>query len=133
MLSPLCKAQPVHVNGQVPVIRTVNGLHLAKATVKYPARQRAQDAAAWLRGEVAVKPTLKQAARTFRVSIPLVVQARERLEQVEQRKRHLNGGSAPTLSDSAVENIVRELGVDRIWRALEKLTQPELPFMAAAE
>jgi hypothetical protein len=77
---------------------------------------------------------LKLAAKTFRVSTPLVARARERLERVEQRKqRHLNGGSAPTLSDSAVENIVRELGVERIWRAIEKLTQPELPFMAAAE
>ena len=60
MLNPLCKAQPVHVNGQVvPVIKTVTGLHLAKATVKYPAQQRAQDAAAWLRGEVAVAADLE--------------------------------------------------------------------------
>ena len=106
MLNPLCKAH-TRQRQRATRLKTVTGQHLAKATVNYPAWQRAQDAAAWLRGEVAVKPTLKLAARTFRVSVPLVVQAREQLEQVEQRKRHLNGGSTPTLTIGRREHCSR--------------------------
>jgi hypothetical protein len=55
---------------------------------------------------------LRQAhATTFIISVPLVVEA--------------------TLSDAAVERIVAEVGVDRIWRAIDKLTAPELPLAAA--
>jgi len=42
-----------------------------------------------------------------------------------------NGGSPATLSDAVVEHIVAEVGVERIWRALDKLTQPQLPLQAA--
>jgi hypothetical protein len=30
-----------------------------------------------------------------------------------------------------IENIVREVGVDRVWRVVDKLTSPELPLVAA--
>ena len=35
------------------------------------------------------------------------------------------------MSDSALENLVREVGLDRVWRAVDRLTQPELPLIAA--
>jgi hypothetical protein len=52
------------------------------------------------------------------------------LEQPERTKRLGNGGTA-ILSDSVIENIVREVGVDRVWRAVDRLTSPELPLVAA--
>jgi hypothetical protein len=132
MLSPLHNQNPTNVNGKPP--RTVTGEFIAKATTNYQPWQRAQDAARWLRGELHIKPTAKQAAEIFGVSLPLVAKAREWLELLEQRRRSAtNGNGVSTLSDSAVENIVREVGVDRIWRAVDKLTQPTLPLMTAAE
>jgi hypothetical protein len=42
-----------------------------------------------------------------------------------------NGRSA-VLSDSVLENLVREVGVDRVWRALDRITAPpEFPLLAA--
>ena len=68
-------------------------------------------------------------AATFGVRPAEVKAAREPLEQSE-RKRFGNGGAA-ILSDSVIENIVREVGVDRVWHVVDKLTSPELPQVAA--
>jgi hypothetical protein len=58
--------------------------------------------------------------------------ARDRIEQHERRKRFgANGGSVPGLSDDAIERIVVEIGPERIWRAVDKITQPKLPLVAA--
>jgi hypothetical protein len=108
----------------------VTGQRIAKATINYAPQQRAADAARWLRGELSIKPTVALAARTFGVSVPLVVEAHERLEQSERAKRFGNGGTA-ILSDSAIEKLVREVGVDRVWRAVDTLPSPELPLVAA--
>jgi hypothetical protein len=62
-------------------------------------------------------------------SEPLVAAARERLEQQEHDGR--NG--TLRLSDSAIDNIVREVGIERIWASVDRLTQPSLPFAGAAE
>jgi hypothetical protein len=62
-------------------------------------------------------------ATAFYISVPLVL--------VEQLHANGNGGSPATLSDAVVEHIVAEVGVERIWRALDKLTQPQLPLQAA--
>jgi hypothetical protein len=35
------------------------------------------------------------------------------------------------LSDEVVERIVAEIGIDRIFRAADQLTAPELPLQAA--
>jgi hypothetical protein len=120
---------PSPSNGQAT---TVTGEHIAKATVNYAPQQRADDAARWLRGELTVRPTVALAARTFGVSVPLVVAARERFAQRERSpKRFGNGGTAATLTDSVLERIVCEIGVDRVWRVIDRLTQPELPLVAA--
>jgi hypothetical protein len=116
--------------GQAPATPIVTGQRIARATINYAPQQRAADAARWLRGELSIKPTVALAARTFGVSVPLVVEAHERLEQSERAKRFGNGGTA-ILSDSAIEKLVREVGVDRVWRAVDKLTSPELPLVAA--
>jgi hypothetical protein len=114
--------------------RSVTGQRIARATVSYPSWQRAEDAVRWLRGELQIKPTVKQAGEIFRVSAPLMKAARERLERHERSKRHANSsGGAPTLSDSVIDNIVREVGVERIWASIDRLTQPSLPFAVAAE
>jgi hypothetical protein len=116
--------------GQASATPIVTGQRIAKATINYAPQQRAADAARWLRGELSIKPTVALAARTFGVSVPLVVEAHERLEQSERAKRFGNGGTA-ILSDSAIEKLVREVGVDRVWRVVDKLTSPELSLVAA--
>jgi hypothetical protein len=115
--------------GQAPVLprKTVTAQHVAKATVHYPKWERAVDAALWGRGEIAIKPTLALAASVFGVSIPLVVEAGRRLDE----RRDGNGNGAVALSDAVVERMVAEIGVDRIWAAIDKLTQPQLPLQAA--
>jgi hypothetical protein len=118
MLTPLSKVPTT--NGQAPAPRIVTGQYLAKA-VNYPKWYRASDAARWLRGELAVKPTLKLAAETFGVSVPLVAAARERFEQQERSKHHGNGGTS-ALSDSAIDNIVREVGPERVMCSLDRIT-----------
>jgi hypothetical protein len=118
-------------NGQAPATAIVTGQHIAKARVNYAPQQRAADAARWLRGELSIKPTVALAARTFRVSVPLVAEARERHERRQHPKRF--NGDITTLSDSAIDSIVREVGVERVWAAVERATQPPLPFMTAAE
>jgi hypothetical protein len=125
MLTPLSRAPAT--NGQAPATKTVTGQYLAKATVNYPPWRRAEDAARWLRGELTIKPTLKLAAETFGVSVPLVAQAREWLERV---KRHGNGGTT-TLSDDAIDRIVVEVGPERVMCSLDRITQPQLPLVAA--
>jgi len=112
-------------SGQGHVTPIVTGQHIAKATVNYAPQQRATDAARWLRGELSITPTVALAARTFGVSAPLIAEARERLEQRE-RVKHL-----AALSDNVIERIVREIGVERVWRVVDKLTSPELPLVAA--
>src|SRR6516164_536266 len=112
-------------SGQAPATPVVTGQHIAKATVNYAPQQRAADAARWLRGELSIEPTVALAARTFGVSAPLITEARERLEQRE-RAKHL-----AALSDNVIERIVREVGVERVWRVVDKLTSPELPLVAA--
>jgi hypothetical protein len=107
--------------------KTVTGQFLARATVNYPAYHRARDAARWIRGELTITPTLKLAAETFGVCVPLVAAARDALAREAQRQR----SGAFTLSDSAVDNIVREIGVERMWAAIDRLTQPELNLVAA--
>jgi hypothetical protein len=41
----------------------------------------------------------------------------------------INTGT-PTLSNSAIDNIVREVGVERMWASIDRLTQPSLPVAA---
>jgi hypothetical protein len=112
-------------NEQGHVTPIVTGQRIAKATVNYAPQQRATDAARWLRGELSIKPTVALAARTFNVSVPLIIEARARLEQRE-RAKHL-----AALSDNVIERIVREVGVERVWQVVDKLTSPELPLVAA--
>jgi hypothetical protein len=108
-------------------VKVISGLRIAKATVHYSKQERVRDAVLWLRGEVAVAPTFRLAAHVFRVSAPLVVKAYRLVEQLDN-KRHVNGNGTTTLSDDVVERIVAEVGVDRVWRVVDKLTQPQLPL-----
>jgi hypothetical protein len=116
--------------GQAPASATVTGQRIAKAS-NYTPQQRADDAARWLRGELTVQPTVALAARTFRVSVPLVAAARERFAQRAARPKRFGNGGTAILSDSALESIIREVGVDRVWCAIDRLTSPELPLVAA--
>jgi hypothetical protein len=115
---------------------------LAKTFRTYPKRQRARDAASWIRGEVTVTPTIKLAASVFGISPPLMKAQldrrrggdydRDHRRPARAGQTHGNGsGNASQLSDDVVERIVAEVGVDRIWRVVEKLTQPQLPLQAA--
>jgi hypothetical protein len=117
--------------GQAPAkpIKTISGLRLGKAVRRYAKRRRAQDAARWIRGEVViVTPTIKLAASVFGVSAPLV---RAQLDRCAKHHANGNGDGITTLSDDVVERIVAEVGVERVWRAVDRLTQPTLPLQAA--
>ena len=119
-------------------IKVISSLHLAKAFRSYPKWRRALDAAGWVRGEVMITPTIKLAASVFGISPPLVKTQLDR-EHVRGRDHHRparagqthGNGSASQLSDDVVERIVAEVGVDRIWRVVEKLTEPQLPLQPA--
>lgn len=78
----------VYGNGQTPPGKTAKIL----AGQFYPSWRRADDALAWLRGELQIKATVKQATTLFRVNAPQLKAARERLEQHEQSKRHRANG-----------------------------------------
>ena len=39
--------------------------------------------------------------------------------------------SAGSLTDADLDRLIAEIGIDRIWRVVEKLTQPQLPLVAA--
>jgi hypothetical protein len=128
MQSPFSKVPTT--NGQAPATKAVTGQYLARATVNYPPRRRAEDAVRWLRGQVIIKPTVKLAAKTFGVSVPLVAQARDRLERRARAKHHGNGGTT-ALSNDAVDHIVAEIGPERVMCSLDRITQPQLPLVAA--
>ena len=106
--------------GSTPVVKTITGQHIAKA-VHYSKWERAHDAALWCHGEVVVKPTLALAAAVFHVSVPLVVEAGHQL--VEHRKLHTNGNgtSITVLSDAVIENMVAEIGIERVWRVAREV------------
>jgi len=122
-MMPLFSVPPS--NGQGSQKKAIRGQFIARATISYPRNCRAEDAAQWLRGKVEVVPTLKLAAETFGVQPAEVTAARQRLEQRERAKHFA------VLSDNAIERIVCEVGVDRVFRAVDKLTSPELPLVAA--
>jgi hypothetical protein len=122
-------------------LRVISGQFVAKATVNYPKWKRARDAALVLRGEAVVKPTLASLANTFRVSIPLIVKTGRLLDEHKRNKLHINGNGSgngtAALSDSVVENMVAEIGPDRILpfidpdrilAFLDRATQPQLQF-----
>jgi hypothetical protein len=102
----------------------LRGRFLAKATTNYPAALRAEDAVHWMRGEVRIWPTATQARRLFRVNAQQLRLARERIEYRERAKQRVFGVGTTTLSDDAVERIVVEVGPERIWKAVDRLTQP---------
>jgi hypothetical protein len=114
-------------------VKLVTAEFLNKAA-HFSKEDRAEFAAGWLRGLVAVKPTLALAALVFRVSTPLIVAARRQLDE------HTNGTGtritgpaiSPVISDSVIDNMITELGPDRVWAALDRWTAPELPLVAAA-
>jgi hypothetical protein len=127
-------------------VNVISSLHLAKAFRSYPKWRRALYAAGWVRGEVIVTPTIELAASVFGISPPLVKAQLEReyvrdcdqghvLDRDHRRPARAGqpqgNGSASDLSDDAIDRLVAEVGVDRIWRALDKLTQPQLPLQAA--
>jgi hypothetical protein len=106
--------------GQVPPKPTViSALRLAKAFRSYPRSERARDAAAWIQGGIVIHPTIRLAANVFAVS---PAQVRAQLGPRAKRR---------PLSDAAVERLIARAGVERIWRVIERLTQPQLPLQAA--
>jgi hypothetical protein len=116
-------------NGQGPRKKAIPGQFIARATTSYPRNCRAEDAAQWLRGKAEVVPTLKLAAATFHVQPAEVMAARKRLEQRERANAAFRVG----LSDDAVERIVVEIGPERVLKVVDKLTEPPLPVVLAAE
>jgi hypothetical protein len=124
-------SSPTTAPGQAPA-RLINGLYIAKAFRSYTKWKRVCDAVGWVRGEVAVTPTIKLAATVFGVSPALVTKARAQLERREQGKHHANGnGGAASLSDEALDRIVAAIGADRMLAAIDRATQPQLPLAAA--
>jgi hypothetical protein len=110
-------------NGTSKPTKTVTGQYIAKAYRTYPAWDRAEDAARWLRGELQIKPTVKLAAATFGVTIPMLVKARDhlaRLGEWRDRNKHRNGTGTTTLSDEALDRIVVEAGALRVMHSIAR-------------
>ena len=113
--------------------KLLRGRWIAQASTGYPTWQRILDAAAWVRGELTIQPpTLALAARIWGVSSTAVANELSR-DIGGKRFRAILGSNSASLSDDAVMRIVAEVGVERVWRAVDKLTQPPLPFVTAAE
>jgi len=49
----------------------------------------------------------------------------------QPKRQRLLYRRADTLTDADLAVLVAEVGVDRIWRAVDKITQPKLPLVAA--
>jgi hypothetical protein len=49
----------------------------------------------------------------------------------QPKRQRLLYRCADSLTDAELAVLVAEVGVERIWRALDRLTQPELPLVAA--
>jgi hypothetical protein len=119
---------------QAPKPKVVTGQRLAKATVTYPVWRRAEDAVRWLRGELVVRPTVALACSTFGISYPSLKRAQAMLDEQRERTKHHgngNGNGTTVLSDAVIDGIVAEVGHDRIFAALDRATQPQLPLQAA--
>ena len=107
---------------------------------KRPDWERADLAAkAYLQKRPIEAPTLHQIAFAYRVSVGSIQRRLNTkritvdiVERLAQAPWQFPPG-VPALSDCAVENIVAKVGVERIWQALDKLTQPELSLLVAAE
>jgi len=121
------------VVGNVPKVqpprKIVSSRHLAKA-FRYPKWRRARGAAAWIRGEISVTATLKLAASVIGASPPLV---KAQLDRCAKCHTNGNGGDSYPISDAALGRLVAAIGADRVLAALDRLTQPQLPFHQAAE
>jgi hypothetical protein len=109
--------------------KVVTGQRLAKAT-HYPKWERALDAALWLRGEVQVLPTTKDAAEFFGISVSLIAAAGRQHDEHTKLNGSGNGAAVPALSDAVIDNMIAEIGPDRFWAALDRYTAPQLPLMA---
>jgi hypothetical protein len=112
-------------------VKIVTGERIAKSSCGYLPQVRAEDAARWLRGEVVVRPTTKMACAVFGISYPRLRQAQKRLARLERSKHHINGNGSAVLPDAVIDGIVAEVGHDRIFAALDRVTAPELPLAAA--
>jgi hypothetical protein len=111
---------------QANPVKTVTGQRIAKATHGYPPLDKGQGRRPLAPGELHIRPTAKSACRVFGVSY-----RRLKLAQAYLAERPVNGNGATVLSDEVVERIVAEIGIDRIFRAADQLTAPELPLQAA--
>ena len=93
-------------------------------------RARACLAAGWLEGELALRPTAREAARAFGVSVPYVQQARKlpasRRAAIERGDDTYTTLAAPkpklmlahaAISDAELESLARKVGADRMLNA----------------
>jgi hypothetical protein len=67
---------------------------------------------------------------TFTGTAMSEVAAKPRKARASKRQRLLYR-RADTLTDADLAALVREVGIDRIWRVVDRLTQPSLPLIAA--
>jgi hypothetical protein len=115
-------------NGQPA--KTVTGQRIARATT-YTKKDRARDAALWRRRKLDIDPpTIALAARIFGISQPMVKKECDRLAQQDRRR---NGSPIPPPTDHEADRLVQWLGPERVMAALDRATQPPLPFSMAAE
>jgi hypothetical protein len=101
----------VHTNGQAPAGKTVKGA--------VTGQQRR-----------ALRKLFRDLV-TFTGTAASELAAAPRSKAPQRPRQRLLYRSADSLTDADLDRLVAEIGIDRIWRAVEKLTQPPLPFMAA--
>ncbi len=71
------------------------------------------------------------ACESFDVSYARLKQAQIKLGY-RMPKEHVNGNAVAIHSDNEVDRLLAEIGPDRIWRALDRMTQPMRPLVAEA-
>jgi hypothetical protein len=85
---------------------------IAKSSTWTP-RRRAKFAALWCSGHLTVKPTIKLAAVTFHVSVPLVADALKGIEPAPQESVLVAAFRRASPAERAAA--ARIIGIDQIW------------------
>jgi hypothetical protein len=97
------------------------------------------DEALWI-----LKPTKAQRARLFKVSTPtlnaalaLPPEERARVKRglcpLIEPKDRLKAALSAVKTDADVVCVINEIGFNHVWLVVDRMTQPELPLMQAAE
>ena len=119
------------------IVPDVDGRELSRRLRKLTPAERAILAFDLQCGSL-IRPTPSQAAAVTKASIRYVntisratAEERELLECGRLSVSALHSKYRRPVTDADIERFVVKIGLDRVWRALDRVTAPELPLVAA--